>query len=151
MWPWNLVYRQIRGTLRCLSLDTDFSQHLIILLCVFPDLIGEGAFSQVFRGSYLASEVAIKRLKVPLLAQDKNYFMAEVIYSKFFTLMFDSSLWDIGMLHIKWVNIMLDDALAPDVARPSSALIWPWNKDTIFSILIINFNTCVILMYNDNI
>jgi len=42
------------------------------------DLLGEGAFSQVFRGSYQGSEVAVKRLKVPLSSQDKNYFTAEV-------------------------------------------------------------------------
>ena len=42
------------------------------------DLIGEGAFSQVFRGTFQGSEVAIKRLKIPLSNQDKNYFAAEV-------------------------------------------------------------------------
>ncbi|XP_070553545.1 uncharacterized protein [Ptychodera flava] len=42
------------------------------------DLTGEGAFSQVFRGSYHGSEVAIKRLKTPLSVQDKNYFAEEV-------------------------------------------------------------------------
>ena len=45
---------------------------------MFPDLVGEGAFSQVFRGTYQGSEVAIKRLVVPLAAQDRNYFAAEV-------------------------------------------------------------------------
>ncbi|XP_006811645.2 uncharacterized protein LOC102810182, partial [Saccoglossus kowalevskii] len=42
------------------------------------DLIGEGSFSQVFRGYYHGSEVAIKRLKTPLSIQDKNYFAEEV-------------------------------------------------------------------------
>ena len=44
----------------------------------FPDLVGEGAFSQVFRGKYQGAEVAIKRLNTPLSSQDKNYFAAEV-------------------------------------------------------------------------
>ncbi|GFO30864.1 protein kinase [Plakobranchus ocellatus] len=42
------------------------------------DLCGEGAFSQVFRGNFKGTEVAIKRLKAPLLPRDKNYFLAEV-------------------------------------------------------------------------
>ena len=42
------------------------------------DLVGEGAFSQVFRGTYQGTEVAIKRLATPLAAQDRNYFAAEV-------------------------------------------------------------------------
>ena len=47
-------------------------------VCVYSDIIGEGAFSEVFYGFYQGSEVAIKRLKIPLPAQDRNYFMAEV-------------------------------------------------------------------------
>ncbi|RUS77283.1 hypothetical protein EGW08_014947 [Elysia chlorotica] len=42
------------------------------------DLCGEGRFSQVFKGTFKGSEVAIKRLKAPLLSKDKNYFKAEV-------------------------------------------------------------------------
>ncbi|GFR97664.1 protein kinase [Elysia marginata] len=42
------------------------------------NLCGEGPFSKVFRGTFKGSEVAIKRLKVPLLPRDKNYFKAEV-------------------------------------------------------------------------
>ncbi|KAK7495292.1 hypothetical protein BaRGS_00013474, partial [Batillaria attramentaria] len=42
------------------------------------DLVGEGAFSQVFRGQYQGAEVAIKRLNTPLSSHDKNYFAAEV-------------------------------------------------------------------------
>ncbi|XP_078601587.1 uncharacterized protein LOC144876309 [Branchiostoma floridae x Branchiostoma japonicum] len=42
------------------------------------DLLGEGAFSRVFRGVYNGTEVAIKRLRSPLSAADKNYFGAEV-------------------------------------------------------------------------
>ena len=41
-------------------------------------LIGEGAFSEVFHGMFQGAEVAVKRLKVPLTSQDKNYFIAEV-------------------------------------------------------------------------
>ena len=48
------------------------------LAVFFPDLVGEGAFSQVFRGKYQGAEVAIKRLNTPLSSQDKNYFAAEV-------------------------------------------------------------------------
>ena len=44
----------------------------------FTDLIGEGAFSCVYHGSYQGSEVAVKQLKIPLSSQDKNYFAAEV-------------------------------------------------------------------------
>ena len=43
-----------------------------------PDLIGEGAFSQVFKATYQGAVVAVKRLRVPLSSQDKNYFTAEV-------------------------------------------------------------------------
>ncbi|XP_064637727.1 uncharacterized protein LOC135493962 [Lineus longissimus] len=42
------------------------------------DLIGEGAFSKVYLGSFQGVEVAIKRLTVPLDRHDKNYFAAEV-------------------------------------------------------------------------
>ena len=45
---------------------------------VFPDLIGEGAFSKVFKGTFQSSEVAIKQLKIALIEQDRNYFTAEV-------------------------------------------------------------------------
>ncbi|XP_033105975.1 uncharacterized protein LOC117108132 [Anneissia japonica] len=42
------------------------------------DIIGEGAFSQVFHGKFNGSEVAIKRLKHSLSSSDKNYFAEEV-------------------------------------------------------------------------
>ncbi|XP_046561668.1 serine/threonine-protein kinase BCK1/SLK1/SSP31-like [Haliotis rubra] len=42
------------------------------------DLIGEGAFSRVYRARYQGADVAVKRLRVPLSSQDKNYFAAEV-------------------------------------------------------------------------
>ncbi|XP_071951805.1 uncharacterized protein [Antedon mediterranea] len=42
------------------------------------DIIGEGAFSQVFHGMFNGSEVAIKRLKHSLSSSDKNYFAEEV-------------------------------------------------------------------------
>ncbi|XP_038055741.1 uncharacterized protein LOC119727764 [Patiria miniata] len=42
------------------------------------DTIGEGTFSQVFHGFFNGSEVAIKRLKSPLNAADRNYFAEEV-------------------------------------------------------------------------
>ena len=45
---------------------------------MFVDLIGEGAFCQVYHGMYQGSEVAIKQLKIPLSSQDRNYFTAEV-------------------------------------------------------------------------
>ena len=45
-------------------------------------LVGEGAFCQVYHGMYQGSEVAVKRLKIPLNAQDRNYFTAEVIGEK---------------------------------------------------------------------
>ena len=48
------------------------------IIVFFKDIIGEGAFSQVFRGHFQGAEVAIKRLKVPLSSQDRNYFAAEV-------------------------------------------------------------------------
>jgi predicted Ser/Thr protein kinase len=44
------------------------------------DLIGEGAFSKVYRGSFQGVEIAIKRLMVPLDRQDRNYFAAEVSF-----------------------------------------------------------------------
>ena len=50
----------------------------MLYYCFFKDIIGEGAFSQVFRGHFQGAEVAIKRLKVPLSSQDRNYFAAEV-------------------------------------------------------------------------
>ena len=53
--------------------------------CIALDLIGEGAFSQVFRGFYQGSEVAVKQLKVPLPAQDRNYFMAEVYFASIYS------------------------------------------------------------------
>ncbi|ELU17132.1 hypothetical protein CAPTEDRAFT_146577, partial [Capitella teleta] len=37
-----------------------------------------GAFSRVFKASFQGAIVAVKRLKVPLSSQDKNYFTAEV-------------------------------------------------------------------------
>ncbi|XP_067663814.1 uncharacterized protein [Haliotis asinina] len=42
------------------------------------DLIGEGTFSRVYRARYQGADVAVKRLRVPLSSQDKNYFAAEV-------------------------------------------------------------------------
>ncbi|KAK6975623.1 serine/threonine-protein kinase drkB [Biomphalaria glabrata] len=42
------------------------------------DLVGDGTFSQVFRGDYKGTTVAVKRLKFPLQSTDKNYFAAEV-------------------------------------------------------------------------
>ncbi|XP_033632232.1 dual specificity protein kinase splB-like [Asterias rubens] len=42
------------------------------------DTIGEGTFSHVFHGYFNGSEVAIKRLKIPLAASDHNYFAEEV-------------------------------------------------------------------------
>ncbi|XP_021360200.1 uncharacterized protein LOC110454806 [Mizuhopecten yessoensis] len=42
------------------------------------DLIGEGTFSQVYKGKYQGTEVAVKQLKIPLSSQDRNYFTAEV-------------------------------------------------------------------------
>ena len=50
-------------------------------LLLISDLVGEGTFSQVFRGAYQGSEVAIKRLVMPLSSQDRNYFAAEVSVS----------------------------------------------------------------------
>ena len=54
------------------------SPYSYVAFFLLSDLLGEGAFSQVYRGTYQGSMVAIKRLKVPLSAQDKNYFTAEV-------------------------------------------------------------------------
>ena len=45
---------------------------------MFLDLVGEGAFSKVFRGTCHGKDVAIKQIKVALQMQDENYFMAEV-------------------------------------------------------------------------
>ncbi|XP_025085794.1 uncharacterized protein LOC112559088 isoform X2 [Pomacea canaliculata] len=42
------------------------------------DLIGEGSFSQVFKGQYQGAEVAVKRLRTPLCLQDRTYFASEV-------------------------------------------------------------------------
>ncbi|KAK3588556.1 hypothetical protein CHS0354_027782 [Potamilus streckersoni] len=42
------------------------------------DLVGSGTFADVYQGLYQGSEVAIKRLKVPLPDHDRNYFAAEV-------------------------------------------------------------------------
>ena len=53
-------------------------QHMYVV--DISDLIGEGAFSHVYHSSYQGQEVALKRLKVPLTSQDRNYFMAEVRY-----------------------------------------------------------------------
>ena len=53
----------------------------------YSDLVGSGSFSEVYRGFFQGSEVAVKRLKVPLSSQDKNYFSAEVCqFSLFFVL-----------------------------------------------------------------
>ncbi|KAH9513828.1 hypothetical protein Btru_031499 [Bulinus truncatus] len=42
------------------------------------DMVGDGTYSQVFKGSYQDKVVAVKRLKFPLQPTDKNYFAAEV-------------------------------------------------------------------------
>ncbi|CAL1535237.1 unnamed protein product, partial [Lymnaea stagnalis] len=42
------------------------------------DLLGDNVYSQVFKGSYQHTEVAVKRLKAPLQPRDRNYFAAEV-------------------------------------------------------------------------
>ena len=55
-----------------------FKNDQCCIIVFFKDIIGEGAFSQVFRGQFQGAEVAIKRLKVPLSSQDRNYFAAEV-------------------------------------------------------------------------
>ncbi|XP_072039925.1 LOW QUALITY PROTEIN: uncharacterized protein [Amphiura filiformis] len=41
-------------------------------------VLGEGTFSQVFSGNFNGSEVAIKRLKIPIQEADHNYFAEEV-------------------------------------------------------------------------
>ena len=66
-------------TLNCSRYLFSKSHRLHILQ--FTDLIGEGAFSCVYRGSYQGSEVAVKQLKIPLSSQDKNYFAAEVHFT----------------------------------------------------------------------
>ena len=60
-----------RGFIHC-------SNILSAVQYVSSDVIGEGTFSQVFRGYFNGSEVAIKRLKLPLEAADRNYFAEEV-------------------------------------------------------------------------
>lgn len=47
-------------------------------LCVSLDLVGDGTFSQVYKGKYQDSGVAVKQLKTSLVAADRNYFAAEV-------------------------------------------------------------------------
>ncbi|XP_059141022.1 uncharacterized protein LOC131928886 [Physella acuta] len=42
------------------------------------DLLGDGTFSQVYKGKYQDSGVAVKQLKTSLVAADRNYFAAEV-------------------------------------------------------------------------
>ena len=66
------------------NMGTESSKNDCDLLAMHPfgnfvsDLIGEGAFSRVCRGNFQGSTVAVKQLKIPLSAQDKNYFAAEV-------------------------------------------------------------------------
>ncbi|CAG5129728.1 unnamed protein product, partial [Candidula unifasciata] len=42
------------------------------------NLLGSGAFSQVFKGTYQGSEVAVKRIQVPLQTRDLSYFISEI-------------------------------------------------------------------------
>ena len=57
----------------------EMMKKVFLLFVIFVlGLIGEGAFSQVFRGNFHGSEVAVKRLRMKLSAQEKNYFAAEV-------------------------------------------------------------------------
>lgn len=42
------------------------------------DYLGEGFFTQVFRGRYRKREVAVKRLKTPLTTEEKIRFANEV-------------------------------------------------------------------------
>ena len=46
----------------------------------YTAVLGEGTFSQVFSGNFNGSEVAIKRLKIPIQEADHNYFAEEVMY-----------------------------------------------------------------------
>ncbi|XP_064082406.1 uncharacterized protein LOC135198604 [Macrobrachium nipponense] len=41
------------------------------------DVVGEGSFSTVYKGTYCGTEVAIKELKFKLSQDDKNYFRSE--------------------------------------------------------------------------
>ncbi|CAL4125551.1 unnamed protein product, partial [Meganyctiphanes norvegica] len=41
------------------------------------DVVGEGSFSTVYKGTYCATEVAVKELKFKLFQDDKNYFRSE--------------------------------------------------------------------------
>ncbi|XP_042225370.1 tyrosine-protein kinase ABL1-like isoform X2 [Homarus americanus] len=41
------------------------------------DVVGEGSFSTVYRGTYCGTEVAVKELKFKLSQDDKNYFRSE--------------------------------------------------------------------------
>ena len=58
----------------------EFTRHYKSHYPYCADLCGEGPFSQVFRGTFKGSVVAVKRLKAPLLSKDKNYFKAEVSF-----------------------------------------------------------------------
>ncbi|KAL7645541.1 UNVERIFIED_CONTAM: hypothetical protein RMT77_003927 [Armadillidium vulgare] len=41
------------------------------------DVVGEGSFSTVYKGSYCGTDVAVKELKFKLSQDDKNYFRSE--------------------------------------------------------------------------
>ncbi|XP_068207126.1 uncharacterized protein [Palaemon carinicauda] len=41
------------------------------------DVVGEGSFSTVYKGTYCGTEVAVKELKFKLSQDDKNYFRSE--------------------------------------------------------------------------
>jgi serine/threonine protein kinase len=58
---------------------------------LLADVIGEGAFSRVFKASFQGAIVAVKRLKVPLSSQDKNYFTAEVFLPELLFLLSNSA------------------------------------------------------------